>query len=92
LANDRDTMAMESLKTINEADNKTDVIDNKAQCTRDTLEGVSERERNVDNVLSPVKEIGEAGGVDGAQIIRNQLPTLTLSVSCIQVLRKYVNR
>jgi hypothetical protein len=68
-------MAMENLKTMNDADNKT-------QSTRDTLEGVSDRERNVDNVLSPVKEI-EAGDVDGAQIIRNQLPTLTLSVSCI---------
>lgn len=68
MANDRDAMAMESPKTNNEADNKIDVIDNKTQSTRDTLEGVSDGERNVDNVLRPVKEI-EARGVDGAQLL-----------------------
>jgi hypothetical protein len=71
MANDRDAMAMESLKTMNEADNKIDV--NMTQSTRDTLEGVSDRERNVDNVLSPGKDF-EAGGVDGAQIIPINYP------------------
>ena len=53
-ANDLDATTEESLKNTNEANNEEiEVIDNKTQGIRATLEGVSNRARNVDNEQGP---------------------------------------
>ena len=80
IANDPDAMAAESLKTTNESDSKIEIVNNKTRITSNTLQGVWDRARNIDNVEGPVMGI-EASRVDGAQVIHNQSSMPPLSDS-----------
>jgi len=71
-----DTVAPESPKTTDEAFNKPEVVDNKIQGIGDTMESVSDRARFVDDVQDSAQEI-KAGVLDGAQIFRNVIYTIT---------------
>ena len=82
MANDPDAMAAESPKTTNEADNKIEIVNNKTRARSNTLQGVWDRARNIDNVEGPVMGI-EASRVDGAQVIPNQSSMPPLSDSYI---------
>jgi hypothetical protein len=75
MANDPDTMAAESLKTKNEANDSINIVGDKKQVAGDMLQGISNRAGNVDNVQGPVTGI-EASGVDGAFVIHTQSSTL----------------
>ena len=75
-ANDLDATIEESLKNTNEANNEIEVIDNKTQGIRATLEGVSNRARNVDNEQGPEPRV-----LMVRKIICNRSPTLLLLLS-----------
>ena len=82
MANDLDAMASGSLKISNEVDNKFEVVDNKTQGMYDSMGGVSNRARGVEQVQVAVNEI-EISGVDGTQAILDNLSTVSLSASYI---------
>jgi hypothetical protein len=82
LANDPDTKAAERLRIPNEADNKIEVVDNKAQGMRDAMQDASDRARHVDEAQALVNEI-ERIGTDCTIAIPDNLFTVLLSVSYI---------
>jgi hypothetical protein len=77
-----DPDATESPKISNEADNKIKVVDNKTWGMYDTMEGVSDRSRNVHKVQVRVNEI-QVSGIEGMQAILDGSSTAPLSVSYI---------
>jgi len=64
MVDDLDAMTSESLKIGTRQ--LLEVVDNKMPGIRNTLESVSDRAWNVENVQSPLQDI-EARGIDGAQ-------------------------
>jgi hypothetical protein len=82
MATDPHTMAAQSLKISNETDNKIEVVDSMTQGMRDTMEGVSDRPRNVNKVQVHVNEI-KVGGIEGMHAIPGDSSTVPLSVSYI---------
>jgi hypothetical protein len=74
-------MAIEVLKISGEAKNKAEIADNERQGIRDTLEGVSDRARIVDNILIPGSKI-EVSEVDGMRPT-SSIIHLPLSISCV---------
>ena len=64
MADDLDSMTSQSLMIRTRQ--LLEVVDNEMLGIRNTLEGVSDRAWNVENVQSPPKDI-EARGIDGAQ-------------------------
>ena len=81
ITNNPDTMATESLKVSNEADNKIEVVYT-TQGIRDAMGGVSDRARIVNRVQASVNEI-EINGIEGTEAIPDDSPTVPLTVSYI---------